>query len=542
MTVPLLVAIIDFDNQLTTADLSFLSETCQCQLFHYCDADAVKGKRSAGSNRTGELDAPEADVFDLFEPVADTPARCEPQADIVLMCSVSGSLTTILELVSVMLQEQLATSDAPFVIVSNDDPQHIYHEATKKEAIVLPILSLSYFKSTFVALASLAREKKQAKLRADEASKVAFSSMVANSQLGETIRFFERSYDAANFDELCSLYLETLNSFGLQGAVLISVDGQSFYRSDCRELVSIEKELRSYQTADRFNQEPFGLVVTFGKVRSVIFNMPALEDETHGRLRDILATLVEGMNFCVQSIAAQISSVVAERTKSLMLSTLSHELKTPMNAIVGFCGILGRKVEGDVIQPRDMLGLLEVKDNVLRLKDLVDDLLSLGDIDEGVVVQERLVLPDLLKEVFDRTTREAAKKSIAFNVAEDIEPELLKSDGKRIMQIVKNLLSNAVKFTAAGHIIYRQSRKLVNGVNFIEISVKDTGIGIEDGSKERIFEPFVQLDMETTRAHEGAGIGLSVAKHMVEQLQGWIELSSMPGSGSEFRIYIPVGR
>ncbi len=537
MNLSLLVAVIDFNHQLNDADLAFIREECHCELLRYDDDVILKGASS--------VDESCSDDVDLFDDAADTVGSNELQADIALLYSAPGALNETLTFMSAMRREQLVIPEATFVIVSKyqDGDTQCIHDAIKDLGeVVLFVHSSPYLKSTFLALTSIVQEKALAKNRADEASKVTFSSMVANSQLGETIRFFERSYGAANFDELCELFLETLRNLGLQGAVLIHVDGQSFYKTDSKDFVSLERDLHLHRTSNRFDQESFGLVVTFGKVRSVIFNMPPLEDETHGRLRDILATLIEGMNFCVQSISSQISSVVAERTKSLMLSTLSHELKTPMNAIVGFCSIIGRKVEGDVIQPRDVLGLHEVKDNVLRLKDIVDDLLALGDIDEGVIVEERLVLPDLLHEVFERTIREAAKKSVDFIVAPELEPALMKSDGKRIIQIVKNLLSNAVKFTLAGNIFYRQSLKTINDRNVVEVVIADTGIGIDGSNKERIFEPFVQLDMETTRAHEGAGIGLSVAKHMVEQLNGWIELSSILGSGSEFRVYIPTGR
>lgn len=545
MTSPLLVSIVDCHHQLMEADLLFMREECHCQLFHYDDYDALLGERSDSKGHAFVVgDASDADDFDSFDVSSDALEEKMPQADIVLLCLLPGEAADCLSLVSV-IKQQLAAPSAPFLLFSkdlSDDPRLIYGATKGLDAAVLPISSSHYLKNTFFAVASIAREKLKAKLRADEASKVAFSSMAANSQLGETIRFFERSYAAANFDELCSLYLETISNIGLQGAILISVDGQSFYKTNGIESGEIERGLSSHKSVNRFDQESFGLVVTFGRVRSVIVDMPPLEDEAHGRLRDVLATLIEGMNFCVQSLAAQIASVMAERTKSLMLSTLSHELRTPMNAIVGFCSILSRKEEGDVMQPRDVLGLQEVKENALRLKDIIDDLLSLGDIDEGMIFEERLVLPDLLREVFERTTREAAKKSVAFLVAPDIEPELMKSDGKRVVQIVKNLLSNAVKFTFAGKIFYFQSLKKIKDRNFIEIVIADTGIGIEESNMERIFEPFVQLDMETTRAHEGAGIGLSVAKHMVEQLQGWIELNSTPGKGSEFRVYLPTGR
>jgi PAS domain S-box-containing protein len=227
----------------------------------------------------------------------------------------------------------------------------------------------------------------------------------------------------------------------------------------------------------------------------------------------------------------------ANRAKDLFLSTLSHELRTPLNAIVGWT----RMLQTGAISPEKREKALATIDRNARTQvALVEDILDLSRIVTGKMRLE--VVPVDVSQVVEsaiETVRPAADaKGVRVQVALQDEAEPVMADPNRLQQVVWNLLSNAIKFTPEGGRVNVQLRRVDSS---IEITVADTGQGIDPGFLPHVWERFKQADSTTTRAHGGLGLGLAIVKHLVEMHGGSVVAESDGlDLGASFRIRIPV--
>lgn len=222
--------------------------------------------------------------------------------------------------------------------------------------------------------------------------------------------------------------------------------------------------------------------------------------------------------------------------KSNFLSTISHELRTPIHSIQGFSSLMrdSQNVDEETKQKFIEVILTESK----RLGDLINDLISLAEIEYGAIVLERKLtdLTELIEKALERYKPEAENKKINFHLLIPANLPPVTIDGNRFLQSVEHLVENAIKFTPfAGEI----KIEVAQMKNTIDIMVTDSGEGIPAKYHERIFDKFYQIDQSTTRTIEGAGIGLSLARHIVELHGGMISVMSKEGEGSTFKISLP---
>lgn len=228
-----------------------------------------------------------------------------------------------------------------------------------------------------------------------------------------------------------------------------------------------------------------------------------------------------------------------EQTKFIteFFSNISHELKTPLNVIFSSLQLLNTYNEAEFIKNRNRYFDI-MKQNCYRLIRLINNLLDVTKHDAGFIIPN-LHNGDIVCMVEDITMSiisYAESKGINIIFDTDIEEKIIAFDADKMERIILNLLSNALKFTTRGGKIYVL---ITDKEDSVEISVKDTGIGIPDEQKELIFERFMQVDKKLNRNNEGTGIGLSIVKSFVEMHNGEIKLESKLGLGSEFTIILP---
>ena len=245
-----------------------------------------------------------------------------------------------------------------------------------------------------------------------------------------------------------------------------------------------------------------------------------------------------------ERLEAEAGRRAAEKTaqdRSDFLAVMSHEIRTPMNGVIGMADALSHTNLTD--SQREMLKVLTDSGDVLL--GLLNDVLDYSKLESGklAVQQVPLDVQAVVDETVSKFKAEASKKGVDLTVqGSDLEPALL-GDPARVRQILQNLLSNAVKFTRAGRITVSFATEQVSlGACTVRISVEDTGIGIAPSLEARLFQKFVQADPSSTRAHDGAGLGLAISRELARLMGGDVTVASREGEGSTFTLEIVAER
>jgi signal transduction histidine kinase len=234
------------------------------------------------------------------------------------------------------------------------------------------------------------------------------------------------------------------------------------------------------------------------------------------------------------------SAAMANQAKSQFLATMSHELRTPLNAVIGFSDMMASEIFGPLGDKRYRAYVDDIRSSGAHLLELISDILDLSRLDAGQKLdEEELELLALIRETVRMIQghAEAAELTLEEKIAADL-PKIW-GDRRRLRQVLINVLSNAVKFTPArGRVTVTAFRQ----EGQIAITVRDTGIGIAKEDMHRAFEHFGQIDSALSRKYDGAGLGLPIAKKLIEAHGGRIELSSEPKAGTVVTILLPAER
>jgi signal transduction histidine kinase len=277
---------------------------------------------------------------------------------------------------------------------------------------------------------------------------------------------------------------------------------------------------RTYAEADLLFMAMITLLVALGTVK--------LAREANARERAAEAERV-----------ARERAEAADRAKSAFLATMSHELRTPLNAVIGFAELIDQEAFGPVAARYKEYGGLIVKSGRHLLK-IINDILDLAKLQSGKTeLMLEPVDPALsIHEAATLLANRAAEKGVLLQHEPDAKLPSIAADSTRLHQVLINLISNAIKFTPSGGTVAVRAWRASAGV---VIEVADTGIGIAPEDLPKALEPFGQVENAITRTYEGTGLGLPLAKNLVELHGGSFEIASEVGRGTAVRITFPFG-
>ena len=233
----------------------------------------------------------------------------------------------------------------------------------------------------------------------------------------------------------------------------------------------------------------------------------------------------------------------ANRAKSTFLSNMSHDIRTPMNAIIGFTTLALSNID-DTERVKDYLGKTLASSN--HLLSLINDVLDMSRIESGKIHLEEVEvnLSDVLHDLKTIVSGQIYAKQLELYMdVMDVTDEDVYCDKTRLNQILLNLLSNAIKFTPAGGTVSVRVRQLagkVRGCGQYEFRIKDNGIGMSQEFAQKIFEPFERERTSTVSRIQGTGLGMAITKNIVDMMGGTIEVQTAQGKGTEFTVCVPM--
>ena len=285
---------------------------------------------------------------------------------------------------------------------------------------------------------------------------------------------------------------------------------------------------------ETLQQKSIGLIGLLGV--SVVFLIVTLRRQLKG---------VQAAGASLEAMAEQLTASwqaaeAGNRAKSQFMATMGHEIRTPLNAILGMVELL----ELTRLSPEASAHIRTIRRSGETLLDIINEILDYAKIEHGKLELERRTLDlQVLAETSVEMMRGRATEAgnnIVLDLPQAWRARFIVSDPTRLRRVMLNLMSNAVKFTSHGVVTLRMRQMLVQGTLWLRVEVQDTGIGIEEEGKEKLFRPFSQVDASITRKYGGTGLGLTICKEIIDRFGGRVGVESRRGEGSTFWFELPV--
>jgi len=228
----------------------------------------------------------------------------------------------------------------------------------------------------------------------------------------------------------------------------------------------------------------------------------------------------------------------ANRAKSDFLAVMSHEFRTPLNAISGFAQLLSMDVHGS-LTPKQRDALARIEQNQDRLASLVSDVLSFTGVESGrlSLKLERISIRAALDALKASVEPELTRKRLHYARSPSLDSLAVKADPDKLRQVLLNVVSNAIKYTDEGGVV---DVSATGDEGQVRVVVRDTGIGIPEDQLQRVFEPFFQVDRGKTRRFGGVGLGLTIARDLARAMGGDVTIESTPGRGTTVSLSFPA--
>lgn len=349
-------------------------------------------------------------------------------------------------------------------------------------------------------------------------SKKASDSILANSKklLSSVKLRAEKKKESLNFEE---------NKL-LKNEIAISEQLRKVLRIIEREIIinSIKNNSLKEKSLKKVNEIVTASAI-IGLILTIFFSILIVSDYSKSQL---YKKQLEIANFKTKNLL---------KSREQLISTVSHDLKTPLSTIVGYSELLGNSD----VNTKQSYFIKNIKNSSEYITQLVQDLLDFSQIEAGKITIEKVpfYLPQLIDDVAKSIQTVYKQKNIdlIINVDEKLHSKIV-GDPFRLKQILSNIIGNAYKFTEEGHI--KISAYQAENNDFFIITIEDTGIGIEKGNQKLVFEEFAQANENIEKKYGGTGLGLSICQKIISILGGTLQLESVFGQGSTFEIQLPL--
>lgn len=309
---------------------------------------------------------------------------------------------------------------------------------------------------------------------------------------------------------------------------------------NCRHC-PVRRNIEAALADDEFTSE-FPMQMKNGRTGEKLWLNLGISQTGTGAEKQIIVAIVDvsiRKRYEQQLEKAKLAAENADRSKTQFLSTMSHEIRTPLNGIIGMLELAGR----EPLSGKQQECLQNAKRCADDLLQIINDILDFAKLENGRLHLECIDfdLHDAIARIVAIYEHLVAAKGLQFVVPDFSSlPRYVKGDPLRLRQVLHNLLANALKFTETGKITLAVYESTRNGRATLEFSVEDTGIGVDERMKNKLFRPFTQADSGTTRLFGGTGLGLMISRELVELMGGTVSLDSELGRGTCVSFWMPL--